>query len=240
MIDRVDVLKSTELFQSMASEHVTEIADLMEEIVKGAGAVVFEGGEPGDALYMVVAGHLQVTSRGVALFRRGPGACLGEMALLDDTARSASLVAETQVRLLRLDRRDFLDVIEQKPHIAFGLFKVLNTRLRQDLNIQVDHILELENRINEKTRELEAANTALTRANEQIKTQSDRKSIFLASMSHELRTPLNAIKGFASLVRRKEEQLSDRGQENLEKVNKASDHLLAMINDLLDLSKIAA
>ena len=74
----------------------------------------------------------------------------------------------------------------------------------------------------------------------EIQEQTQRKSAFLASMSHELRTPMNAIKGFASLVRRRETHLSDRGKENLEKVDQASDHLLAMINDLLDLSKIEA
>ena len=73
-----------------------------------------------------------------------------------------------------------------------------------------------------------------------IQEQTERKSAMLASMSHELRTPMNAIKGFANLVRRREPGLSDRGRENLEKVDQASDHLLAMINDLLDLSKIEA
>ena len=74
----------------------------------------------------------------------------------------------------------------------------------------------------------------------EIQLQTERKSAFLASMSHELRTPMNAIKGFTNLVLRREESLSDRGEENLHKVDRASDHLLAMINDLLDLSKIEA
>jgi len=74
-----------------------------------------------------------------------------------------------------------------------------------------------------------------------IQEQTERKSAFLTSMSHELRTPMNAIKGFTNLVlRRASEVLPDRQKENLQKVNQASDHLLAMINDLLDLSKIEA
>ena len=75
----------------------------------------------------------------------------------------------------------------------------------------------------------------------EIQTQTQRKSAFLASMSHELRTPMNAIKGFTNMVlRRAGDVLPDRQKENLRKVNQASDHLLAMINDLLDLSKIEA
>ena len=75
----------------------------------------------------------------------------------------------------------------------------------------------------------------------EIQTQTERKSAFLASMSHELRTPMTAIKGFTRLVlRRSADKLPDQEQENLRKVDQASDHLLAMINDLLDLSKIEA
>ena len=76
--------------------------------------------------------------------------------------------------------------------------------------------------------------------NQLIQEQTDRKSAFLASMSHELRTPMNAIQGFTNLVLRREKSLSERGQENLQKVTRASDHLMAMINDILDLSKIEA
>ncbi len=75
----------------------------------------------------------------------------------------------------------------------------------------------------------------------EIQEATERKSAFLASMSHELRTPMNAIKGFTNVVlRRIGREIPDRQRENLEKVDQASDHLLAMINDLLDLSKIEA
>ena len=75
----------------------------------------------------------------------------------------------------------------------------------------------------------------------EIQEATERKSAFLASMSHELRTPMNAIKGFANLILRRETGgMSERAQENLGKIDQASNHLLAMLNDLLDLSKIEA
>ena len=75
----------------------------------------------------------------------------------------------------------------------------------------------------------------------EIQEATERKSAFLASMSHELRTPMNAIKGFTNLVlRRGKDQAWERNEENLTKVSQASDHLLTMIDDLLDLSKIEA
>ena len=67
------------------------------------------------------------------------------------------------------------------------------------------------------------------------------KSAFLANMSHELRTPLNAIIGFTRIVRRKAEgALPDKQAENLDKVLTSAEHLLGLINSVLDLAKIEA
>jgi signal transduction histidine kinase len=70
---------------------------------------------------------------------------------------------------------------------------------------------------------------------------SAAKSVFLSSMSHELRTPLNAILGFAQLLRRdRREPLSERHQERVDQILKGGEHLLRLIDDILDLSRIEA
>ena len=90
-------------------------------------------------------------------------------------------------------------------------------------------------------RELVEKNDALTRMNRQVREASDRKSRFLANIAHELRSPINAIMGFTRMVLRREgDRLSERQQRNLTTVTKSSDHMLHLINDLLDLSKIEA
>ena len=93
----------------------------------------------------------------------------------------------------------------------------------------------------EQNQALMTANQQIQEQNRQIQEQTERKSRFLANMSHELRTPMNAIKGFTNLVLRHEgERLSERHRENLGKVLLGADRLLALINDLLDLSKVAS
>jgi PAS domain S-box-containing protein len=81
----------------------------------------------------------------------------------------------------------------------------------------------------------------LRRARAEAEAASSAKSEFLSSMSHELRTPLNAILGFAQLLHRdKKSPLSDRHRERIEHVLKGGEHLLRLIDDILDLSRIEA
>ena len=93
---------------------------------------------------------------------------------------------------------------------------------------------DLENKVDERTQELH-------RAKEAAEAASQSKSAFLANMSHELRTPLNAIIGYSEML---QEEVSDLGQDDLvpdlKKIQSSGQHLLGLINDILDLSKIEA
>jgi signal transduction histidine kinase len=106
-----------------------------------------------------------------------------------------------------------------------------NARLYQQVR---HHAEELETRIGERTKELR-------QLNQQLEQASRHKSDFLANMSHELRTPMNAIIGFTKLVmRRSKEQLPQKQYDNLQKSLSSAEHLLTLINQILDLSKIEA
>jgi len=98
---------------------------------------------------------------------------------------------------------------------------------------------KLEERVLARTDELHQANESLTRANIQAEAANIAKSSFLANMSHEIRTPLNAIVGFSKLMRN-EPDASDKTRKMIDIICRSGEHLLMLINDVLDMAKIDA
>ncbi len=101
------------------------------------------------------------------------------------------------------------------------------------------HRLHLEEKVAERTRNLQQLNHELSAAKEKAEVANSAKSAFLASMSHELRTPLNGILGYTQIMERNG-NLPDQEVKQLKIISQSGEHLLMMINDILDLSKIEA
>jgi signal transduction histidine kinase/DNA-binding NarL/FixJ family response regulator len=120
--------------------------------------------------------------------------------------------------------------------VSYAAISLENAHLYAEL---AEHSRSLEQRVTERTRELEQSNRALQQAQAAAEAASRAKSTFLAHISHELRTPLTAILGYTQLLRC-DRKLTDKQQEAVAIIHRSGEHLLLLINDLLDLSKIEA
>ena len=127
-------------------------------------------------------------------------------------------------------------------------FDSMAENLKNDINIIKDSEKKLkeysellEDRVEERTNELEKINLKLLNSIDKVKESDRMKSVFLANMSHELRTPLNSIIGFTGMILMgMAGDLSDEQKKQLTMVKKSGQHLLNLINDILDISKVEA
>ncbi len=155
--------------------------------------------------------------------------------------RRKGMKGSYELRLMHRDRRTIWCLVSGSPILdeagsfqgSFGMFTDITERKKAEEAIQDAH-RTLEHKVAERTRELAQAKEAAESA--------DRlKSAFLATMSHELRTPLNSIIGFSGiLLQELAGPLNEEQKKQLGMVSDSAEHLLALINDVLDLSKIEA
>jgi CRP-like cAMP-binding protein len=95
-----------------------------------AGEVVFRQGDPGDAVYVVLDGKVELRLGGRLLETVGPGGILGEMALIEQAPRVATATAKADSDLLPISEERFMSMIRQTPHFALQIMKVMAKRLR--------------------------------------------------------------------------------------------------------------
>ena len=159
-------------------------------------------------------------------FFAGGSLALGMAFFLDRFGVNAFILAMPFCVLIDYSYKLYLDKLEEKKQHLEDI-----RRMNADL----------ERKVRERTAELQVLNEKLRESNEQLKRASSLKSEFLANMSHELRTPLNAIIGFSELLLdRNFGKLSDDQSDYVMDILSSGRHLLDLINDILDLSKIEA
>src|SRR6185436_18682828 len=171
---------------------------------------------------------------------------ISEFALLDADARrermiltnprsGADLPVEVVSGKVRNERREAIAIVS----VLHDLTKqVENERLYEALK-QLN--ADLENRIREATADLAEQNARLQWQSQEVERANKLKSEFLASMSHELRTPINALIGYTALLLDGVlGEITPKQRDALSRGRAAAEHLLALINDILDLAKIEA
>jgi CRP/FNR family cyclic AMP-dependent transcriptional regulator len=140
-----DILKHVDLFSGLEKKDLQALAASCKERKYSAGSTLLKQGDTGVGLYIITSGKVRITQAVHAdkaeeeLRIEGPGGVLGEMALLDDLPRSATVTAIEDVTALILPIWDFRATIQSHPDIALKLLAVLSRRLRKAENRPHDH-----------------------------------------------------------------------------------------------------
>ncbi len=129
MIERVFLLKRADVFRDLPTEVLEGLVPHLEEVDLPPAGSLFEKGDLGSAMYIVVDGRIRVHDGERTLAMLESGAVLGEISVLSSEERTASATADTEARLLRLDQDVLYEAMALSPALSRGFIEVLLDRL---------------------------------------------------------------------------------------------------------------
>ncbi|MEE2901839.1 MAG: cyclic nucleotide-binding domain-containing protein [Myxococcota bacterium] len=130
-VEKVLFLKSVDLFRQIPGDDLVRVAEIAEQISFNKGDELVVEGEPGESMYLLVAGKVEIIVGGEVLVEFGEKECVGELAILDSEPRSATVRCKEPVAALKIEREEFYELMIEKTEIAIGMIKVLTRRIRE-------------------------------------------------------------------------------------------------------------
>ena len=208
-------LASSKLFAQLPAEQVKRLTAASRELRFGPGEVIFKEGDPGDGLYVVLSGRVQISATIAGGERHvfstvRPGDVFGEMAVLDNLPRSAHASAEGEATLAFVPREQFLELLKNSPALSLTMVQEISRRLR-DFNAQyMRKVLQVE-----------------------------RMAVvgrFASTIVHDLKNPLAIIRVGVALAAAEKATPDDR-QAARKRVEVQIDRITSMVNDILDFTR---
>ena len=126
---KVQALKGVPLFAGLSHKELVQLERVCEDLEVEPGKVLCQEGEVGHEFFVIVDGTVQVTRQGRPVATLGGGDFLGEIALVTELPRTATVTAETPVRLFVLTGREFHAVLDQNPKVERKVLRTLARRL---------------------------------------------------------------------------------------------------------------
>lgn len=129
--ERAELLSKVQFFDGFSDEDLHRVVELSDEVVLSAGKVLVDQGDPGTHCYVILEGIASVYVRGEHVASLGAGSMVGEMALVDHRPRTATVVGDTDLDLLRFDSAAFAKLLEEMPKASERVMTLLRTRMSE-------------------------------------------------------------------------------------------------------------
>jgi signal transduction histidine kinase len=214
----------------LTEEDLDELAQAAREVSLPKGTVVCREGEPGEHMYFIVEGSVEILKQVTADIERllhvvEAGEYFGEMAILQQGPRTATVRTAEPTKLLEVGQAPFLSVLGRSPALGVRILVRLTSRLRDADQQAID--------------ELRQANEELSRALNQLERLDRTKSDFIRVSAHELRTPVAALLGYVQMM---QSDATVQGSPDLQTlvggIYSATERLHRVFNSILDLSRL--
>lgn len=222
--DKISLLRLA--FKGLKDDELREMAELTEIRTYPPGYVLCQEGAYEDIFYIVAEGDVIITKKIAdeeterVLRIGGKGDLVGEMALIQNAPRAATVRAMTECTVLEMEKRDFETILSRSPAMAIDIIRITLDRIRANDQMAI---------------------TELQKNNKVLRLMDRNKMEFIQVAAHELRTPLTVIKGYGNLLRTFPELKSNPAlDEMVEGILKGADRMHEVVNMMLDVSRIDA
>lgn len=242
--EKFEFLRIIPIFAGADQEILMEMASTLTEKVVLKGSTIIRKGDEGDAVFIIAEGKVRVHDGNHVLARLSAGQVFGEYALIDQRTRSASVTADENCLLLRLDYRNFYRNAAGNPEILRGVLRELIHRMR-DMNVleeklsksylkiqrQKDLIEKQNESISQQKVLLEQQNYDLTKLNEE-------KNHLISTVIHQIKNPLTSSLCMAEMLDAREDLVDETEKEGLSIIKNSIGRINNLVNEILDVSTI--
>jgi signal transduction histidine kinase len=236
MGDYFGFLREIYFFRDLDDDEVRFVESFCKEEQFAEGEVVFGEGSTGEKFYIVLSGTVEVWKDFAGenpdrIATHGKGYLFGEMALVDNMPRSATVTAGSDVRLLYLTRDEFQEVLGKSSNIAISVIRSISAMVRKSNQSFLDSL-------HRRNRELEEANQELRETQQELLEAERLTNIgkFSSMILHDIRNPISVIKSYGEMIRLHNDD-PGRVEKYTSNILRETDRLGQFANELLDYSR---
>jgi len=236
MKDLSKFLKSVYFFQDLSDQEIDKIKKVCHEISYQEGEIIFKEGSPADKFYIVLEGSVEVWKdyndlRKDLLAVHGRGHLFGEMALIDELPRSATLVTKEFTRLAYIDQPNFQQIFQENPVISRSIMRSVSSMVRRSNSLFVESLRK-------RNLELEAANKELHEAQEELLRIERLSNLgkFASLILHDIRNPISVLRTLAEMILLHHAS-SEQVEKNAHRIIYQADQMNNLVSELLDYSR---
>ena len=229
-------LKNTYFFQNLKDSEISEILKVCHEKSFSPEEIIFEEGSLAEKFYIIISGEVEVWKDYRSLEKdrlavHKKGRLFGEMALIDNLPRSATVIARGKTRLLYIGRNDFHKIISENSSISLSVMRSVSLMVRKSNDSFVENLRARNKKLQKAYKELKETHEELIRM-ERLSTLGKISSLIL----HDIRNPISILRGYAELIRMRPEN-TEKNKNNANKIINEADRLNRLANEMLDYSR---